>query len=356
MRIFIDIGHPAHVHYFKNLIRIMEKNGHTFFIMSRDKEVAFKLLDSTGHDYKSRGTGGNGYLSKFFYLMKAEKIIYKHAKVFKPDVFLSFSSPYAAHVSKLLGKPHITIDDTEHARLDHILYPPFTDTILNPASYFANMGKKQIRFNGFMELCYLHPKYFQPDPEILTELGINSGEKYIFLRFISWTATHDIGQGGMNVAFQMDLVEKMHNKYKIFISSEGDLPELLLPYKVTVSPEKIHHVLAFSSLFIGEGATMASECAMLGIPAIYVNSLTAGTLEEQEKYGLIFGFRNTLGVIEKANELLSRPNLASEFQEKRMKMLKDKIDVTAFLIWFLENYPQSIRIMKENPAFQERFK
>ena len=50
---------------------------------------------------------------------------------------------------------------------------------------------------------------------------------------------------------------------------------------------------------------MASECAVLGTPAIYVNSLTAGSLEEQEKrYGLIFGFRNSNGVIEKGIELL----------------------------------------------------
>ena len=37
-------------------------------------------------------------------------------------------------------------------------------------------------------------------------------------------------------------------------------------------------------------------------------------------------------------------------------MLADKIDVTAFLVWFVENYPQSFQIMKENPDYQLRFK
>jgi len=41
---------------------------------------------------------------------------------------------------------------------------------------------------------------------------------------------------------------------------------------------------------------------------------------------------------------------------KREKMLKDQIDVTSFMVWFIENYPDSARIMKENPEFQERFK
>jgi hypothetical protein len=37
-------------------------------------------------------------------------------------------------------------------------------------------------------------------------------------------------------------------------------------------------------------------------------------------------------------------------------MLSEKIDVTAFLVWFIKNYPKSVKIMKENPEFQERFK
>ena len=47
-----------------------------------------------------------------------------------------------------------------------------------------------------------------------------------------------------------------------------------------------------TQLFIGEGATMASECAVMGTPSIYINSLTAGTLEDQEN-GLIFIYNST---------------------------------------------------------------
>ena len=36
-------------------------------------------------------------------------------------------------------------------------------------------------------------------------------------------------------------------------------------------------------------------------------------------------------------------------------MLKEKIDVTAFMVWFIENYPESAKIMKENPDYQLRF-
>jgi len=37
-------------------------------------------------------------------------------------------------------------------------------------------------------------------------------------------------------------------------------------------------------------------------------------------------------------------------------MLNDKIDVTGFMVWFVENYPESKRIMLANPDYQFRFK
>ena len=114
-----------------------------------------------------------------------------------------------------------------------------------------------------------------------------------------------------------------------------------IKYKLQISPEKIHDLLAYASLYIGEGATMASECAMLGIPAIYVNTLTSGTLEKQERYELLFAFKNCENVLQKSLELLDQPKLKEEFQRRRQKMLSDQIDVTAFMVWFVENYPES---------------
>ena len=40
MKILIDIGHPAHVHLFKNLIGNLRKDGHEVIITARDKEIA----------------------------------------------------------------------------------------------------------------------------------------------------------------------------------------------------------------------------------------------------------------------------------------------------------------------------
>ena len=356
MKVLIDLGHPAHVHYFRNFIKTMETKGHKFLIIARDKEVTFNLLKAFNIPYISRGKGGKGFGGKLLYLFKGDYIIYKEAKKFKPDILLSFASVYAAQVSKILRKPHIAFNDTEHALLGHLLYFPFTDVVLTPSSFFKNLGSKQIKFDGFMELCHLHPNYFIPNENILTEIGVEKGEKFTLLRFVSWEASHDFGKARLNTEFKIKLFNSLLKYGKVIISAEGQLPSELEKHRVRISPEKMHDILSYASLYIGEGATTASECAMLGTPSVYVNVLDAGTLQEQNNFGLLFNFRNDSGVIEKAIELISNNKIKKDFQIRRMKMLSEKIDVTSFMIWFVENYPKSFSVMKENPHYQDHFK
>ena len=207
-----------------------------------------------------------------------------------------------------------------------------------------------------MELAYLHPKYFKANEKVFDYLGIDKSTKYTIIRFVSWDASHDIGQGGIYNDQKYKLVKELLKYSRVLISSESRLPDELLKYQIKIKPDQLHDVLKYASLYIGEGATTASECAVLGIPAIYVNTLSAGTLEEQEKFGLIHSFRNYHGVIEKAIEILNNEDSNNIYQTLRDRMLREKIDVTAFIVWFIENYPESVNIMKQNPEYQDRFK
>lgn len=356
MKILIDIGHPAHVHYFRNFIGLMTTKGHQIHVISRDKEVTFDLLKKYNIPFTSRGKGGRGLLGKIFYILQADLQMVRIGLNFRPDLLLSFASTYAAHASFILRKPHIAFDDTEHSRYEIFLYKPFTETILNPYCFRKELGKKQIRFSGFMELCYLHPKYFRPDKSVLADLNLKETEPFVLLRFVSWDASHDIGESGFSSEMKLKMVKELLTKVKVFISSESVLPVEVEKFRLPVSSERLHDVLFYSSLYIGEGATTASECAMMGTPAIYVNSLSAGTLEEQERLGFLFGFRNTDGVLEKALDLLSNSDYKAETANCHEEMLKQMIDVTAFMFWFIENYPGSSKTMKDNPRYQDRFR
>ena len=58
----------------------------------------------------------------------------------------------------------------------------------------------------------------------------------------------------------------------------------------------------------------------------------------------------------KGTEILKDDTSKQKARELSNSMVRSKIDVTAFLSWFIENYPESFRIMKENPDYQERFR
>lgn len=53
LRILLDIGHPAHVHYFKNFIRLMKEKEHDFIIIARNRSIIFDLLHAYNFDFIS---------------------------------------------------------------------------------------------------------------------------------------------------------------------------------------------------------------------------------------------------------------------------------------------------------------
>jgi predicted glycosyltransferase len=113
-------------------------------------------------------------------------------------------------------------------------------------------------------------------------------------------------------------------------------------------------------MFIGDSQTMTAESAVLGTPAIRFNDFVGklGYLEELElQYGLTYGINASEPdkLYQKIDELLNIRNLKEEWERRRQKMLRQKIDVAEFLVWFLENYPTSRHIMKTNPNYQNNF-
>jgi predicted glycosyltransferase len=153
---------------------------------------------------------------------------------------------------------------------------------------------------------------------------------------------------------------KEFKKYaRVFISSEAELPKELEKYGIKIAPHRMHDALAFASLVFGESTTMAEECAMLGIPAVIIyKRKTFYTQHLEIDYEIVNNFviEEQLKAIEKGVEILTTQNLKEEWQKHRQKMLSDKIDVTAFMVWFVENYPESVRVMKERPEFQYTFR
>jgi len=123
----------------------------------------------------------------------------------------------------------------------------------------------------------------------------------------------------------------------------------------------MHHIMAFANIFIGDSQTMAAEAGVLGVPFIRYNDFVGkiGYLNELENYyKLGFGYKSDQvdEMISRVNELVAIPNIKNEWGKRKNRMLLDKIDVAQFMSWFIENYPDSIQTMKNNPNSQYQFK
>jgi uncharacterized protein len=351
MRILFDMGHPAHVHFFKNTIRNLQRDGHQVKITARNKEVTLALLKAYGLDYENRGEIYTGMLNKAFGMIKIDLKLMQIARKFRPDILIGVHNPYVAHVGSVLRKPVIIFTDTENVKIASFLTYPFVDTIITPRFFKEKIDpKKHIQIQGLKEIAYLHPNYFSPDPKVLEELGLLPDEKFIIMRFISWGASHDTDLHGIGKGSEIELIRELSQFGKIFITSEKPLDRDLEKYRLQVPPEKIHSLLSYAQLYIGEGGTMAVEAGILGTPAIHIESTSSGQatgescgnfLELRDKYGLIFFYPTEQMALQKALKILQNPNSKSEWQEKQKKLWSDVIDVTTWLTDFIERYPES---------------
>jgi Uncharacterized protein conserved in archaea len=361
MNILIDIAHPAHVHLLRNAYFNMLADGHRVWVTVKDLPVAMRLMDIYGIPYITLGKKKDALWKKgvdqLLYDWKILRLVKKH----KIGVGVG-SSITIAHVSKLSKMKSIILDDDDDAvePLFAKYAHPFCDAILSP-DCVKRKARQTIGYSGYHELAYLHPKRFTPDSEVLREIGLSPEDTYFVMRFNAFKAHHDVGVQGLSLESKRKMIEMLEKRGRVFITTERNIDEEFKKYQLTVSPEKAHSLMAFATMFIGDSQTMSSEAAVLGVPSIRCNSFVGrlSVLEEEEhRYGLAFGFLpdETDKMFAKIEELLSSPNLKEEWAKKRKVLLADKIDVTAFLTWFIENYPESRRIMKENPDYQLRFK
>jgi len=344
MKIIIDMIHPFDVHFFKNFIYLMKEKNHNILITSRQKEMTNYLLDAFKIDHTSISSIGDNFFSLGKELVSRSLKFLKIAKRFKPDVLIGFNGPTIAPVGKLLNIPSIVFYDTEHASITNTWVYPLANRIITPKSYKNYLGKKHVTFQGYCELAYLHPNYYKPDLEILNQLEIDEKEKYALIRFVSWKAVHDVGKERMSISQKRRLVELISKKFRVFISSEGKLPLDLQKYKINIPFEKIHDALYFADIYVGDGASMTSEAALLGVPSIYTSSLSLGYLGDLEKkYGLIYNIRDSVKAIEKIIFLIEKSDVNKKiWKNKRAKLLEENIDVTRFMVDYIEKFCSAV--------------
>ena len=360
MRFLLYMGHPAHFHLFKNVIHRLRAGGHACDILIKQKDILESLLVDSGLPYVNILPEGrkDHKVGIALGLAKRDWKMLAFVRKQRPDLMIGTSTEIS-HVGRLTGIPSIVVneDDAEAVPLFSKLGYPWATHILAPeCCSVGKWGEKKIGYRGNHELAYLHPDYFAPDPELVSQY-VSLDRPFYILRFAKLTAHHDTGRGGITTDIAEALVERLAKHGSVLITAERELEPQFEPYRIQLPPQHIHHALALASMYIGDSQTMAAEAAVLGTPSIRFNDFVGELryLEELEhRYNLTVGIRTDgpdrlLGVVD---SWLADDSLKETFRQRRERFLAETIDVTAFFETLFAGYPDNLAEMeaREEPA------
>jgi predicted glycosyltransferase len=336
MRLLVDITHPAHAHFFHHSIHQWQAEGHEVIITSRDKDLTFALLDEFGFEHIRIGHARQGIVGLGMELPQRAWGLNQVIRRFRPDVAAAVAGTFLVYGGLPHRVPIVVFYDTEHANLSNMITYPMARAVVTPRAYQKSIRiTRHIRYNGYQELAYTHPNVFAPSPSVLALEGLAPGEPFSIVRLVNWAASHDIRDSGIQNL--RAVVEALSPYGRVILSSEKPLPPDLDTLTLRGSRQNMLHLQAFASLFFGESATMASECAMLGTPAIFLSTSQRGYINEQQaRYDMVYSFNDPrtgqVQALQKARELLEDPATPANWQIKRERMLNELIDVTAFIV------------------------
>jgi len=329
MKIAVTIQRPPHVHFYRHVIEALEPTAHETRVYVRDSEITTSLLDAFGVEHTVLTDTADGSMGGLVTSqLRFESRLARRLLRFRPDVVTGIGGLSASHAGTVAGARSVAFTDTEHARLSNALTRPFADAIYTPDCFHRDFGRKHARYPGYHELAYLHPNRFDPDPSVPEAAGVDPAEPLAVVRLTDWDAMHDVGAGGM--ADVTDVVERLEAAgAQVRVTSEVQTSSDLDDRALEIPPEEVHHLLAHADVYLGEGATMAAESAVLGTPAVYVNTLRMGYTDELEaRYGLLYNCQGSFRhdrAIETAERVLNGDE-NRDFEARRDRLLDEKTD------------------------------
>lgn len=336
MRILIELLHPAHVHVFRNFVRDMESRGHVVMLTARDKDVTVDLLREYGLPHEILSSQAIGTIGLARELVTRVRSLNTIIKQFQPDVLTGIMGPTIAVAGRRRRVPAVVFYDTEFATRTNRWVYRLAHTVITPDSYQNPVPGLHVTYPGYHELAYLHPNRFTPDPQRVRAAGVDPDELFSLVRFVSWDASHDVGEIALTAEQKRTLVDHLAASGRVLISSEKPLPPDLEPFAWRGARSDIHHLIAYAQLVVGESATMASEAAVLGTPAVYIAKTGRGYTDDQEaRYGLVRNVQPTAfeTALEAVDSYLSTPTQDIAAGHKRL--LEERIDVTEWMVdWF----------------------
>jgi predicted glycosyltransferase len=343
MRVLFDLLHPAHFHLFRHVIAELLAAGNKVEIIAREKDCLPELLAQTDwpvHLIRRKKPSSLTVLAKE--TLQAAWLALRLAQTKHIDI-MAGTSISIGPAARATGAKSIMFveDDAKIVPIYAKLGYPIAHYVATPACLgFEDSSAKRLTYPGYHELAYLHPNRFEPDPQIREALGVGPDERYFLVRLVSLTAHHDIGESGLSTTQARQIVDRLSQHGRVFISAESTVDASLQQYLLPTPTDRIFDVLAFADIVVGDSQTMTIEAAVLGTPSLrcntFVGRLTVPA-ELEERYGLTFGFvpQNCHKLLSMLDFWLAQADLKEQWRQKREAMLAESVDVTE---WILDTF------------------
>jgi len=284
MNILFDIGHPAHVLLFREIIYELRKK-HRVIVTAKNKDITYALLEEYGIDFIKMGPPYQSHLKKivfsFVFVLKLIKTITKY----KINLVSSNTSFYAVIASFLTRRPCITLLTVDRDYYSFI-FKILPSSVITSHSYKKFIKKNQIRLYGIFESSYVNCNFFSCKKLLRCD---NYSLRKVFVRFVDWSAYDDIGKSSMSKDDKIELVQILKNMDKQVVISDESGDDIFKDDLLQCKVSEFHKFLFNNvSYYVGDSGSVASECALLGIPAIYISDKKHGFLEYiEKKYNLV---------------------------------------------------------------------
>jgi predicted glycosyltransferase len=343
------LGHPAHFHLFRGTIEELKRQGHKITIFIKKKDILESLLQRAGLEYINALPDGrkDGKVAIAWSVVKKNIKLLRFCLKNRPD-WMAGTSAEIAHIGFLLRIPSFVFSEDDYdiiSTFAKVTYP-FASHVVSPfGCRNGRWDSKTIRYAGYHKLAYLHPNRFKPDASVVDQYFPHE-KPYFIIRLAKLNAHHDEGASGISNKMLHAIIDLLKEKGRVFITSERSIPEEFNDYLLKINPLDIHHLMSFSSLYIGDSQSMAVEASMLGVPNIRISSFSGkiSVLEELEhQYKLTVGVhpKEEEKILSTLQSMVKNAHIKEEFLEKRNRMLEDKIDVTAWLIELFSHPPKT---------------
>lgn len=358
--------HPSKFHVFRNTINALKSKGHKVDVVITSKDVLEDLVKAEGWSYTNifpegrKIKGVSPYVSSGINFFRTIFRLLKYTKGKRYDLFIT--DDLLVYIGKIRKVTSIAFcDDDLSAVKQFSLVLSLSDYCLAPeVTDLGKFNSKKIAFDSYKELAYLHPKNFSPNQSIIDKYK-DSNERYFIIRLVSLKSYHDVGKSGLDSEKAKRLINLLKAYGKVYISAERELEPDLEKYRIKIEPNDFKHILSAAYLYVGDSQTMSSEAAVLGVPSFRLNDFVGkiSVMEEKDvKYGISRSFKTSEfeKMLLQLDNCLKDETIILQMKNGVNQMLSEKIDLSKFMTWLFENYPDSIRTLKKDPNYQYLFK